>query len=142
MEHTRADGYCVSDDPARLDREWVANWLAEVSYWATGRPRDVQDRAIDHSLCIGLYAPDGAQAGFCRFVTDRATFAWLCDVFVDSAHRAKGLGVFMLDSAIEHPDLAALQRHVLATGTAQDLYSRYGFVKFTESDAANWMIRR
>jgi GNAT superfamily N-acetyltransferase len=141
MDQTRTDGYCVSDDDARIDRDWVAKWIAEESYWATGRPQDVQDRAIDHSLCIGVYGPDGAQAGFCRLVTDRATFAWLCDVFVATSHQGKGLGSFMIDFAMAHPDLATVTRLVLSTTDAHGLYAKFGFVDFTEADRRKWMIR-
>ncbi len=140
MQVTRDDGYSVSDDPERIDRAWVAAWLAEQSYWATGRPRDVQDRAIDHSLCFGVYAPDGSQVGFCRYVTDRATFAWLCDVFVDENHRDRGLGVFLVRTSLAHPDLVGIRRHVLVTGSAQELYSRFGYTALNETQAATWMV--
>ena len=140
MQVTRDDAYSVSDDPERLDRAFVATWLAEQSYWATGRRRDVQDRAIDHSLCFGVYAPDGSQVGFCRYVTDRATFAWLCDVFIDEQHRGLGLGVFLVETSRAHPDLAGIRRHVLVTGSAQALYSRFGYAALNEVEAAKWMV--
>ena len=141
MERVREDGYRASDDAERIDRARVWRWLAEDSYWATGRPRDVQDRAIDHSLCVGLYAPDGRQVGFCRLVTDRATFAWLCDVFVDEAHRGNGLGAFMVDFAVSHPALGSVRRQVLITSTAHALYARFGYGPVTDDRLANWMVR-
>jgi GNAT superfamily N-acetyltransferase len=140
MQVTREDGYSVSDDPERIDRAWVGTWLAEQSYWATGRPRQVQERAMDHSLCFGVYAPDDSQVGFCRYVTDRATFAWLCDVFVDEAHRGSGLGVFLVEISLTHPDLAGVRRHVLVTNTAQGLYSRFGYATFDQAEAGRWMV--
>lgn len=140
MELIGPGGYVVSDDVERIDRAYVAAWLATQSYWAIGRPREVQDRAIDGSLAIGLYAPDGTMAGFCRFVTDRATFAWLCDVFVDGAHRGRGLGAFMVQSAVEHPDVADVRRQVLISSTAQPLYARFGYEPLGEQ-ASLWMAR-
>lgn len=118
--------YWASDEDALLQRDMVHRWMSESSYWAQGRSRSVSDKAIDHSVCIGLYAPDGAQAGFCRWVTDGATFAWLCDVFVDPAHRGRGLGVFMVECALAHPEVEGV-RLLLGTADAHGLYSRFGF---------------
>ena len=141
VEQRRADGYCVSDDIARIDRERVWRWMAEESYWAPGRGRDVQERAIDNSLCVGLYAPDGTQVGFCRFVTDRATFAWLCDVFVDPAHRGSGAGTFMIEFASAHPTIAPVRLQVLATRDAHELYRKVGYRGFTDDECTRWMVR-
>jgi len=142
MDVTRGDGYQVSDDVARLDRERVWRWLAEESYWAVGRARELQERAIDHSLCLGLYAPDGTQAGFCRFVTDRATFAFLSDVFVDRAHRGSGAGTFLVETALGHPAVAAVGRHALVTRDAHGLYARFGFAGISDEERPIWMSRR
>jgi GNAT superfamily N-acetyltransferase len=141
VEQTRADGYCVSDDVARLDRGRVWEWIAGESYWAAGRPREIQDRAIDNSFCIGLFAPDGSQAGFCRFVTDRATFAFLSDVFVDTAHRANGVGSFMVEFAVAHPELATVKRHALVTRDAHGLYAKFGYAGLTDEERQIWMVR-
>lgn len=141
MEATRADGYTVSDDVARLDRERVWRWISTETYWAVGRPREVMDRAIDGSLCFGLYAPDGAQAGFCRFVTDRATFAFLSDVFVDTAHRGTGAGVFLVGTALSHPDMVAIARHALVTDDAHTLYEKFGFTRHDADEHRIWMGR-
>jgi GNAT superfamily N-acetyltransferase len=123
---TGPGGYVVDDDMDRLDIPFVHQWLVDESYWATGRELPVTERAIAHSLNFGLYAPDGAPAGFCRWVTDRATFAWLCDVFVADLHRASGLGVFLVKTAMEHPDVTGL-RLLLGTRDAHELYRRFGF---------------
>jgi GNAT superfamily N-acetyltransferase len=120
------DGYVVDDDIHRLDVPFIHRWLSTESYWATGRPTSGTDRAVANSLNLGLYAPDGTQAGFCRWVTDRATFAWLCDVFVESSHRGAGRGVFLVRTAVEHPDVRGL-RLVLGTRDAHELYRRFGF---------------
>lgn len=142
MRFTRPDGHWVSDDPADLDLDYVANWLAEESYWAQGRSAATQRRAIEGSLNFGVFGPDGVQVGFCRYVTDRATFAWLCDVFVDEAHRGQGLSVWMIECSQQHPDLAGLKRQVLVTSSAAGLYRKFGFEVFDETEAAKWMLRR
>jgi GNAT superfamily N-acetyltransferase len=87
------DGYEIDTEADRLDVDAVHRFLREESYWSTGVPRDVVERSIEGSLCFGLYAPDGALAGFARAVTDGAVFAYLADVFVLDAHRGRGLGV-------------------------------------------------
>lgn len=131
------DGYVVSNDPGRLDREAIWRYL-RTSYWSPGIARDVVERAIDNSsLVFGLYAPQGAQAGFARVVTDRARFAWLADVFVLEEHRGRGLGVWLVETVVAHPDLAGL-RFVLATADAHGLYERFGFGPV---DAARMMER-
>jgi GNAT superfamily N-acetyltransferase len=141
VERTRADGYTVSDDVGRLDRERVWHWITEETYWAIGRPREVMERAIDESLCFGLYAPDGTQAGFCRFVTDRATFAFLSDVFVDTAHRGTGAGTFLVETALSHPDMVAVPRHALVTDDAHGLYEKFGFTGHAPDEHRIWMGR-
>jgi GNAT superfamily N-acetyltransferase len=123
---TAPDGYVVDDDAARLDVAFIHRWLSTESYWAQGRPRAGTDRALANSRNLGLYAPDGAPAGFCRWVTDCSTFAWLCDVFVAAPHRGTGRGVFLVRTAVEHPDVAGL-RLVLGTRDAHELYRRFGF---------------
>jgi GNAT superfamily N-acetyltransferase len=122
----REDGYRISTDAALLDRERIWRFLTE-SYWARGIPRDLLDRAIDRSLPFGLFAPDGTQAGFARAVTDGETFAWIGDLFVLTEHRGKGLGVWLTESLLAHPDLQGLRKTVLATADAHGLYERFGF---------------
>ena len=120
------DGYTISTDPGRLDRRAIHAYL-ETSYWSPGVPYEVVDRAIDASLPFGLYAPDGAQAGFARLVTDGATFGWLADVFVLDAHRGRGLGKWLVEAVLAHPVLADARRIILATADAHSLYQRFGF---------------
>lgn len=83
-------GYTISDDPGRLDLEAIHAYLAR-SYWAATRPREIIARSLENSLCIGLYAPTGEQIGLARVISDYATFAYLCDVYVLEAHRQRGL---------------------------------------------------
>jgi GNAT superfamily N-acetyltransferase len=133
----RRDGYLISTDPARLDRDAIWRFL-RTTYWSPGVARDVVERGIENSLVFGLYSADGEQAGFARVVTDYARFAWLADVFVLEAHRGSGLGVWLVETAVGHPRLAGL-RFVLATADAHGLYERFGFGPV---DAARLMERR
>ena len=122
----RRGDFHVSTDPARLDLPLIHDFLAQRSYWAAGRPLEVVCRSIDHSLCFGLYER-GRQVGFARVVTDRATFAWLCDVFVLEAYRGRGLGKWLVECVLGHPALRGLRRVLLGTRDAHGLYARYGF---------------
>jgi GNAT superfamily N-acetyltransferase len=122
-----ADGYTISTDPARLDVDVIHRYLSGEAYWSRGVPRPVVERAIAGSLCFGLYDAGGAQVGFARVVTDRATFAYLADVFVLKAHRRKGLSKRLMAAAIAHPDLQGLRRWLLATRDAHGLYAQFGF---------------
>lgn len=119
------DGYRISTDPGLLDLEGIWAFL-RTSYWAAGVPRQAIERSIENSLVFGLYDPRDAQAGFARAVTDRARFAWLGDVFVLEQHRGRGLGVWLVQSALTHPDLVSA-RVVLGTADAHRLYERFGF---------------
>jgi GNAT superfamily N-acetyltransferase len=141
MEWTNRDGYRVSDDSSLIDIARVHQWLSEDAYWALGRPRSIVERSFAESLVIGLFDRDGAFVGVCRFVTDRATFAWLCDVYVERVHRGTGAGTFMVGSALRHPDVVGVKRQVLATADAHGLYEKFGFRRFAEDDRDRWMVR-
>jgi GNAT superfamily N-acetyltransferase len=121
------DGYVVSDDRARLDVGAIHAFLTR-SYWAPGIPLEIVERSVANSLCFGLYAPDGAQAGFARVITDRATFAYLCDVYVLEEHRGRGLSKLLMRCVHEHPELQNLRRFMLATADEHGLYAQFGFV--------------
>lgn len=126
-----ADGYEISTDITRLDRTLIHRFLQDDSYWAKGIPREVVDRAIDNSLCFGLYR-DGAQVGFARVVSDRAAIAYLADVFVVEEHRGRGLGSHLIETVMAHPDLQGLRRFFLGTADAHALYERFGFRPLAE----------
>jgi GNAT superfamily N-acetyltransferase len=104
----------------------IHDFLANRSYWALGRPLEVARRSLEYSLCFGLYER-GKQVGFARVVTDRATFAWPCDVFVLEAYRGRGLSKWLIESVMSHPDLQGLRRVLLGTREAHGLYERFGF---------------
>jgi GNAT superfamily N-acetyltransferase len=127
MPHeTQHAGCTISDDPARLDIAAIHAYLTRA-YWSEGIPREVVARAVAHSLCLGLYAPDGAQIGLVRIVTDRATYGYLCDVYVLEAWRGRGLARAAVQHLLAHPDLQGLRRFQLVTRDAHPLYAQFGF---------------
>jgi GNAT superfamily N-acetyltransferase len=119
-------GYELSTDKQRLDMDLIHHFLAEESYWSRGVPRDVVERAVENSICFGVYH-GGAQIGFGRVVSDKATFALLADLFVLEAHRGKGISKWMMRSIMAHEELQGLRRWLLLTSDAHGLYSQYGF---------------
>ncbi len=138
MMRTTAAGYEVSDDPARLSLDVITDFLADA-YWSSHRSRDVIEASVAHSLVAGLYAPGGEQVGFARAITDRATFAYLADVFVLPDHRGRGLSRFLVTALMEHPDLATVSRWVLVTADAHGVYAPLGFEPLP--DPAMFMVR-
>jgi GNAT superfamily N-acetyltransferase len=136
VPHPMLTSVQLDTDAARLDRALVQRVLA-ATYWAAGIPRDVVDRSIDGSLAFGLYDGD-AQIGFCRVVSDRATFAWLCDVFVLPSHRGRGLARWMVARVQEHRELQGLRRWLLATKDAHAVYAACGFGPL-QTPADRWM---
>jgi GNAT superfamily N-acetyltransferase len=123
----RRDRLVISTDPTRLDRALIHRFLSERSYWARGIPASVVERSIANSLNFGVYDGHGAQLGYTRVITDRATFAFLRDVFIVEDHRGEGLGTWLVDVVVSHPDLQGLRRVLLATRDAHRLYARLGF---------------
>lgn len=119
------DGYRISSDPEDLDRDLI-HAIISNAYWAKGRPREVMDRAIDHSSCFGMYC-GAEQVGFARVISDRATFAYLADVFILPEHRGKGLGVWLVETVLADPRLKGARKWMLATADAHELYRRFGF---------------
>lgn len=124
--------YTLSSDTDRLDLAAVHRFLS-ASYWSPGLPMEVFRRAVGGSICFGVYH-GGEQVGFARIVTDRATFAYLCDVYVVEAHRGRGLGRWLGEAAIAHPELQGLRRWVLVTRDAHGLYERLGFRPLARPD--------
>lgn len=121
----RRDAYVVSTDPGRLDIAATAEILAST-YWAPEVSEDVVRRAVGNSIGFGLYDGD-QQVGFARVVTDRATFAWVGDVFIVESHRNRGLSLWLMRCVLAHPELQELRRWMLASTTARGLYERLGF---------------
>ena len=146
----------ISTDSRKLDFDIVSGFLAR-SYWAAGRSREATERSIANSLCFGLYQMDSdrqiadadpsgvsdpqalRQVGFARVVTDYATFAWLCDVYISEESRGRGLGKQLVETVVSHPGLQGLRRWMLATADAHELYRRFGFVEMSSPE--RWMER-
>ena len=138
MSHTLPEGYEVSTDPARLDVALVHAWLSTDAYWATGRAREKQDRAIAGSLNFGVYETEsGEQVGYARIVTDECTFAWLCDVYIAPEVRGVGLGTALAAAVRDHLAPFGLRRIMLATADAHGVYAKVGFEPLAEPEV--WM---
>ncbi|HVI31973.1 GNAT family N-acetyltransferase [Phenylobacterium sp.] len=136
-ETRREDGYVVSDDVTRFDVARAHQWIGGASYWAEGIPLEIFAKACAGSLTVGAYGPDGSMAGMARVVTDRATFGWICDVFVDETHRGAGVGKLLMAYLKGHPDLQGFRRMHLATRDAHGLYAQFGFTPLTGVEG--WM---
>lgn len=126
LPERRVGPYTISDDPARLDLRAIHEYLHR-SYWSPGIPFEVVERAVRRSLCIGAYDGGGAQAGLVRFISDYATFCYVCDVYVLEEHRGHGLSKAMLAMGLDHPLLQGLRRWSLVTADAHGLYRQFGF---------------
>lgn len=138
MTDSLAQGYEISTDNDRIDAERVHRWMSTDSYWAKGRAREHQDRAIAGSLNFGVYETvSGEQVAYARVVTDMATFAWLCDVYVDRSVRGKGIGTALVERVREELRPLGLRRILLATHDAHGVYEKLGFAGLAKPD--QWM---
>lgn len=140
----RQDDFTVSTDPDRLDLEAIHAALSR-EYWSIGIPRETVARALRGSLCFGLYVVEGQregrQIGLARVITDAATFAYLCDVYVLSEFRGRGLGKLLMRTVMDHPDLQGLRRFSLVTRDAHELYRPFGFAEITRPDRHMEIVR-
>ena len=131
----KRENFTISTDSTRLDIDAIFDFLSR-SYWANDRQRERIERSLVNSLVFGMY--DGEkQIGLARVVTDYATFAWLCDVFIDDTYRGKGLGKWLMETILGHPDLQGLRRWLLATRDAHGLYSQFGWKPLEKPE--RWM---
>lgn len=130
--------YEIDDDRSRLDLDAIHDFLSNKSYWAGNRTREQTETAIANSICFGVY--DGPrQIGFARVVSDKATFAYLGDVYILEEYRGRGLSKWLMQVIVDHPDLQGLRRWVLATKDAHGLYEKFGFHEFVHPE--RWMER-
>ncbi|MBT2485933.1 MULTISPECIES: GNAT family N-acetyltransferase [unclassified Microbacterium] len=134
-----ASGFTFSTDSERIDRARVHRWLSEQTYWAAGRPRELQDAAIDASRNYSVWNAGGDQVAYARVVTDGVTFAWLCDVFVDQSARGNGIGKMLVEGVIADLQPLTVTRILLATADAHGLYAQYGFAP--AEDPNRYMIK-
>lgn len=140
----RRGDYSISTDRARLDLETIHDYLSKQSYWAKGRSMETIRRSIENSVAFGVYRgaeqQQEQQVGFARVITDYATFAWLADVFILDSARGQGLGKWLVEVILAHPELQGFRRWVLATKDAHELYRRYGFMELKRPE--RWMERQ
>jgi GNAT superfamily N-acetyltransferase len=130
------NGYEIDDARERLDFERVHGWLTAV-YWSLGISRErVEKGAAYSSLVVGVYK-DGVQVAYLRVVSDRTRFAYICDVYVDEAHRRQGIAKAMVRYALEHPDHQGLRQWLLATSDAHRIYGAVGFTSLPKPE--RWM---
>ena len=122
----QATAYEISCDAGRLDVAAIHSFLSRSSYWSPGIPRGVVERAVANSLCFGAYH-EQQQVGFARVITDKATFAYLADVYVLPEHQGNGIAKRLLEQVIRHPELQGLRRVLLFTRDAHSLYAKFGF---------------
>lgn len=132
---TKRDNFFISTDPARLDLNAIVDFLSRA-YWSKGRPRERTERTIANSLVFGLYDGD-KQIGLARVITDYAIFAYLCDVFIHEDYRSHGLGKWLIETVMSHPDLQGLRRWTLATRDAHGLYQQFGWGALSHPES--WM---
>jgi GNAT superfamily N-acetyltransferase len=145
MEWTR-DGYRITTDPQEIDRAAAHAYLSR-SYWAEGVPQEIVDRSIDNSMAFAVFEGK-KQVGFARVTTDRATFAYVADVYVLEEYRGRGLALWLMETILAHPDLQGLRRWLLTTRDAHDLYKKVGFVpaartqRFMEIDRPGLYLKK
>ena len=140
MEEWRRDGYLISTDPGLLNLDTMHGFL-QYSYWAADRSLETIRRSIENSLTFGVYRDeDRRQVGFARVVTDFATFAWICDVYIDETHRGRGLGVWLMEIIAGYPRLQGLRMWLLATKDAHGLYEKTGFRPLRMPERFMWKL--
>ena len=120
------DGYLLSTDKSLLQTEVIHSFLANDSYWSKDIPESILCKSISNSLCFGVYK-NGVQVAFARVISDFATYAYLCDVFVVNEHRKKGISKWLMEKTMQHPNLQDLRRFTLGTHDAHELYRKFGF---------------
>nr|WP_075518875.1 GNAT family N-acetyltransferase [Moritella viscosa]SHO07617.1 Acetyltransferase, GNAT family [Moritella viscosa] len=118
--------YKISANFADMDLAVIHEFISGT-YWAKGIPMSTLKRSLENSLCFGVFTQAGEQVGFSRMITDKATFAYLSDVFVLESHQGKGLSKLLMAAILDHPDLQGLRRMMLATSDAHGLYQQFGF---------------
>ncbi len=139
MEVEKGD-YTISNNKNRLQIQVIHSFLSTQSYWAEDIPLALVQKSIDNSLCFGIYYK-GVQVGFARLITDKATFAYLADVFIVELHRAKGLSKWLMEYIQNYPEVQGLRRWMLATKDAHNLYSQFGWEKLTDETADKIMLK-
>ena len=126
-------GYKISSETSDMDISVIHQYISR-SYWASNIPLSTMKKAVENSLCFGVFTDSGEQIAFARLITDSATFAYLADVFVLEKHRGKGISKWLMECIVKHPDLQGLRRMALATSDAHGLYKQFGFTPLKSPD--------
>jgi GNAT superfamily N-acetyltransferase len=140
IKHPELPRYTISTDRSMLNLDVIHNHLSNKSYWAIGIPFETVQRSIDNSMCFGIYH-NNEQVGFARLITDKATFAYLADVFILQEHRGKGLSKWLMQTIQDHPELQGLRRWLLGTRDAHALYEQFGWTVLSEEVRPRFMQR-
>jgi GNAT superfamily N-acetyltransferase len=127
------DGFTISDEPVLLDHDAIWAFISQA-YWAKARTREQHERALAHSLCLGVYEGE-RQIGFARVVTDYAITAHIADVYILEPYRGRGLSKWLVQTILEHPELALVRRFTLNTDDAHGLYAQFGFTPLRKPEA-------
>jgi len=127
------EGYRITHDLAEMDVDAIHAFISQ-SYWSKGIPKAILEKAINNSLCFGVFDSEQNQIGFARTITDLATYAYLADVYILDGHRGKGLSKWLMEEILSHPDLQGLRRVSLATLDAHGLYEKYGFTALSKPE--------
>lgn len=138
INEQRRGNFLISTEQSRLDLKVIHDFLTNSSYWAKGRSFETVKRSVENSLSFGLYENE-RQIGFARVVTDYATFAWMADVFVLEEFRGQGLGTWLVEVILSHPELQGFRRWTLATKDAHEIYRKFGFSELKRPE--RWMER-
>lgn len=137
VENYRLGNYLITTDPKKTDTDAICTMLGK-SYWANTRKRETIEKSIKNSLCFNLYN-DGKQVGLARIITDHATYAYLCDVYIEEEYRGQGLSKWLLECILSYPSLKNIKSIHLATRDAHELYRKYGFTEVPKPE--NLMVR-
>jgi predicted GNAT family acetyltransferase len=142
FDERRRDEYCLTGDARRLSLDVIHGWLSTEAYWAKGRSRDAVVTSIEHSSLYGVVLATGETVACARVITDHVTFAWLGDVFVDAAHRGRGLATWMVGEIVTHWTQVGVRRFLLATRDAHAVYATVGFTSLAHPDRLMEIDRR
>jgi N-acetylglutamate synthase-like GNAT family acetyltransferase len=136
------DHYLLTADESRISISTIYRWLSTEAYWAQGRSREAVDTSIDNSYLYAVVTKDGQTVACARMITDHVTFGWVCDVFVDPAHRGRGLGSWMVGEIVDHWTNVGVRRILLATRDAHDVYAKVGFTPLAHPERMMEIDRR
>ena len=141
MDYTALEnsGYYILQDNKMMDTEMIHHFISTQSYWAKNIPKETVLKSIENSICFGVFKKN-KQIGFARVITDKATFAYLADVFILDEYRGRGLSKWLMEFIHNHPDLQGLRRWLLATKDAHGLYKQFGWKELTQEQADRMMI--